>query len=59
MRYKVYVCGTTDCPNDPDFEHDNYYGCVPKDFNGRTGKSKSHYQTKGDDGRYHWNGGCS
>jgi hypothetical protein len=52
------------CPRDPLFEHDNYFGCVPKDFNQRTGRSKTHHQAKRDDPnapwgyRYRWNGGC-
>lgn len=58
LRNEVHLCGDTDCPTDPDFEHRFYYGCVPKDFNGNTGRSKTHKQTKGPDCRYHWNGGC-
>lgn len=64
MTYRTYICGPTDCPRDPAFEHDNYYGCVPKNFNQRTGRSKTHHQTKVVTGpgpmdyRYHWNGGC-
>lgn len=54
----VYICGPRDCPNDPDFEHDNYFGCVPKDFSPRTGRSKRYRQSKGADDRYRWNGGC-
>lgn len=58
-KYRTYVCGVPyNCPNDPAFEHDGYYGCIPKDFSSRTGKSKTHQQTKGIDGRYRWNGGC-
>lgn len=52
------LCEPTTCPNDPAFDHDNYYGCVPKDFSTTTGRSKTHRQTKGPDGRYQWNGGC-
>lgn len=50
------------CPNDPLFEHDNYFGCVPKDFNRRTGLSKTHHQTYMSTSTgfrlYRWNGGC-
>lgn len=49
------------CPHDPKFEHDNYFGCVPKDFNQATGRSKTHRQIKTatpDGARYRWNGGC-
>lgn len=59
MAYKVYLCGVPyECPHDADFEHDNYFGCIPKDFSQRTGRSKSHRQTRAADGRYRWNGGC-
>lgn len=57
-KYAVYICGPTDCPNDSQFEHDGYYGCVPKDFSPNTGRSRTFRQTKGSDGRYRWNGGC-
>ena len=54
------VCGPYDCPNDPEFEHDNYFGCVPKDFKQRTGRSKTHSQTlDAESGRYVWDGGCN
>lgn len=56
--YAVHICGDTDCPSDPAFEHRFYFGCVPKDFSERTGRSKSHRQSQGPDGRYRWNGGC-
>lgn len=56
--YKTYLCGDTPCPNDPAFEHRFYFGCVPADFRERTGRSKTHHQTPGADGRYRWNGGC-
>lgn len=56
--YAARICGTGRCPNDDAFEHDNYFGCVPKDFSERTGRSKTHRQTKGPDGRFRWNGGC-
>ena len=46
------------CPVDPEFMHDNYYNCIPKDFSANTGRSRTHKQTKGDDDRYHWDGGC-
>lgn len=57
-KYAVYLCGPTDCPNDPAFEHDGYYGCVPKNFSPTTGRSRTHKQTRGPDGLYRWNGGC-
>lgn len=57
-RGRIYICGPTDCPHDSEFEHDNYYGCVPKDFSGTTGKSKRHVQKKDATGHYRWNGGC-
>ena len=72
--YRAIICGPTDCPVDPRFEHDNYFGCVPKTFNPTTGRAKGHYQTKsilpyrsdrtggtvpGTTGRYVWDGGCS
>lgn len=57
------LCEPGDCPNDPAFEHDNYFGCIPKDFSQRTGRSKTHRQTKHPEPtkagyRYRWNGGC-
>jgi hypothetical protein len=64
-RYKSYLCGPTTCPNDPNFEHDNYFGCVPRDFSPTTGKSKRFRQTKvaASDTpggyRWKWNGGCA
>lgn len=58
-QYAVYLCGPTDCPRDPAFEHDGYFGCVPKDFSPTTGRSKTYRQFKsGVEGRYRWNGGC-
>ena len=62
--YRTYLCGPTGCPNDSAFEHDNYFGCVPKDFKERTGRSKTNHQTKVTTGpgpldyRYRWDGGC-
>lgn len=64
-RYATYVCGPSACPVDTDFEHDDYYGCVPKDFKPSTGRSKTHHTTRMTDPgsplgyRYRWNGGCS
>ena len=58
VKYRVFVCGPSDCPNDPEFEHDNYYGCVPKDFKPVTGRSKSHRQAQDAQGLYRWDGGC-
>ena len=57
MKYRWYICGPTDCPHHPDFEHDNYFGCVPKDFSPNTGRSKKYRQIKRG-GRFRWNGGC-
>lgn len=65
-RYKVYVCGPRACPNDPGFEHDGYYGCIPKDFNPVTGGSREFHQERveGPDIRppygykFFWDGGC-
>lgn len=54
----TFICGTGPCPNDDRFEHDNYFGCIPKDFKERTGRSKTFRQERGPDGRYYWNGGC-
>lgn len=56
--YAIYLCGPTVCPADPNFEHDNYFGCIPKDFSSTTGRSKKYRQSEGSNGRYHWNGGC-
>ena len=66
-RYPVTVCidAPRQCPSHPDFEHDNCFGCVPKDFSPRTGKSKKYRQhpVKNPDVpggvRWHWNGGCN
>lgn len=55
---QTIIRGARACPNDPDFEHDNYFGCVPKDFKERTGRSKTYRQTE-HEGRYYWNGGCA
>jgi hypothetical protein len=53
------VCGPSDCPYDENFEHDNYYGCVPKDFSPSAGWSKTYSQKRNAElGRYLWNGGC-
>ena len=57
-RTSVILCGPGPCPNDPAFEHDNYFGCIPSDFSASTGRSKKYRQTRGPDGRYYWNGGC-
>ena len=58
-KTRVFVCQPTVCPTDSaHFEHDNYFGCVPKDFSVATGRSKTFAQTPGDDGLYRWNGGC-
>lgn len=50
--------GQSRCPHDDDFVHEFYYGCVPADFKGATGRSKTRHQTKNAEGRYKWNGGC-
>lgn len=66
-RYKSYLCGPTTCPNDPEFVHDNYFGCVPRTFSPTTGKAKGYRQVKtnvpapGIPGEYRWkwdHGGC-
>ncbi len=63
-RGMTYLCGPSDCPNDAGFEHDDYFGCVPRDFSPTTGRSKSHRQSRVVDKssplgyRYRWNGGC-
>ena len=65
-KYPSLVCilGPHDCPNDPDFEHDHYYGCVPKDFRPGSGTSKKYRQHRVESDRfefgyrYQWNGGC-
>ena len=51
------------CPHDPDFVHRFYFGCVPADFSDRTGRSKTHRQTRSAEPieglhRYQWDGGC-
>ena len=56
-----YICGSRACPNDPSFLHDNFFGCVPEDFNPATGRSCSHWQRRVETAageRYRWNGGC-
>ena len=53
--YRAYICGPVDDPDDPLMEIDNYFGRVPKDFNPRTGTSKTHYQVIDVlTGRYEW-----
>jgi hypothetical protein len=60
----TYICGPSDCPNDPEFEHDNYYGCIPRDFSGTTGRSAKHRTTRTERPwfdlgyRFLWDGGC-
>ena len=51
------LCEPGSCPNDKNFGHDNYYGCVPKDFRPSNGTSKSYRQRRVGD-RWYWNGGC-
>lgn len=61
---KIYICGDTPCPADPTFEHRFYYGCVPRDFNERSGRSKTNRQARVSRPdlpggyRYEWDGGC-
>lgn len=60
---RTIVCEPGDCPIDPAFEHDNYFGCIPRDFNQRSGRSKTRSQRAVDADvpggkRYLWNGGC-
>lgn len=59
-KYAVYLDGDSVCPNDPDFVHRMLFGytCVPKDFSDNTGRSRTHKQSEGEDGRYWWDGGC-
>lgn len=63
-QYAIYLCGDTSCPCDPNFEHRFYFGCVPKDFSERTGRSKTQRQrnvTAPDlrhGYRFMWTGGC-
>lgn len=53
--YKAYICGPVDDPDDPLMEIDNYFSRVPKDFNPRTGLSRTHCQVLDDEtGRYEW-----
>lgn len=64
QRAIVHICGPTDCPQDPEFEHDGYYGCVPKNFSPTTGRSRTHRQQRVESDefeygyRYLWDGGC-
>ena len=59
MARMIHICGPTDCPNDETFEHDNYFGCIPKDFVPRTGRSKTKTVKQSKvDGLWKWNGGC-
>ncbi len=64
MTYRTYICAPTTCPSDANFEHDNYFGCIPLDFSATTGRSKKYRQRKVVDSsrpggyRYAWNGGC-
>jgi hypothetical protein len=52
------LCAPSACPHDDAFEHNNYFGCVPRDFSPTTGRSKSRRQREGEDGRWQWDGGC-
>jgi hypothetical protein len=58
IKRSIHICGDTPCPNDEQFIHRFYYGCTPKDFKENTGTSATYKQTKGDDGKYRWGGGC-
>lgn len=64
MKYRVHLCGMdADCPHDPDFEHRPWpFGCVPRDFSERTGRSRTHRQhlaeVLGYGERHRWDGGC-
>ena len=51
------VDGDYRCPNDPEFVHRFYYGCVPADFSEVTGRSRTHRQTRHGEYRL-WDGGC-
>lgn len=55
MPNRTYLCGPTPDPDDPLMEFDNYFGHVPRDFNPRTGLSKTHTQVLNEDtGRFEW-----
>ena len=60
----VHICGPGPCPNDEDFHHESYYGCVPKNFSLNTGRSRTHKQRKFVHPsfpfgyKYLWDGGC-
>ena len=54
-NYRVYVCGPRPDPDDPLMEYDGYLGHVPRDFNPRTGRSKTHEQRRNPEtGLYEW-----
>lgn len=54
-RYAVYICGPRDDADDLLMEFDNSFGHVPKDFNPRTGLSRTHFQRLNPEtGRYEW-----
>jgi hypothetical protein len=63
-RWAIYLCGPSDCPNDDEFEHDGYFGCVPRNFSPTTGRSRTHRQHREEREwfslgyRYVWDGGC-
>lgn len=51
------ICGPGTCPHDDRFEHDNYFGCVPKTFSPYTGRAAGFTQ-RHEGGRWRWPGGC-
>ena len=58
----THLDGDTPCPNDDAYEHTWYFGCVPKTFNGNTGRcsdgvKQSPSANKGRM-RLMWPGGC-
>ena len=56
-KYPTTVCllGPRPDPGDPLMEIDPYFGRVPKDFNPRSGLSKTHRQVRNPDtGLYEW-----
>ena len=61
----THIDGDTPCPNDEAYEHAWYFGCVPKTFNGNTGRCSDGVKqavvalpANGERLRYMWPGGC-
>lgn len=65
-RYQIYICGPSDCPNDPEYIHENLFGkvCVPRNFSFNTGRARGHHNQKFEHPsfqlgyKYLWDGGC-